>query len=273
MKKIYFLLSMLISSLSAEFNSQTLDVDFTGTCNWNMGLSTSQICAQSFISGLTGTLNKVSADLSVDDYSSFNPVDSNNNPISAMSFTAQIYSGSGCSGTLLASQDFSISFGSSRSMVDITFSSPASVTANQTYTLKITPKPGQTYNDMGMSQNISASWYMTGCGGSPNYIGTPYMNCNVENNDYFFRTYVTTGTLGTLNAKADKEINIYPNPAINTLHITGTSKKENYSINDFSGKQIVSGTVFPNQEINIAKLTPGIYILKLGIKTLKFIKK
>lgn len=57
------------------------------------------------------------------------------------------------------------------------------------------------------------------------------------------------------------------------LPFQGNTKKENYIISDFSGKQISSGTVEPNQEINISNLLPGNYILKLGNKTLKFIKK
>lgn len=273
MKKIYFLLSMLISSLSAGLNAQTLDVNFTGSCDWDMGLDASQIDAQSFTAGLTGTLTKVSFDVTVDNpYSQ--AVNSNNQPISSMSFTAQIFNGDGCSGTLLSSQSFSIPFNTARGFFDIIFSSPAQVTAGQKYTLQITPTPGETFLDMGMNRNVYARWHVTGCSGNPTYSGgTSYIGCSPDIYDFFFKTYVTTGNLEVTNAKAEREISIYPNPAINTLHITGTSKKENYSINDFSGKQIVSGTVFPNQEINIAKLTPGNYILKLGIKTLKFIKK
>lgn len=275
MKKLNFLLSMLITCLSAEFNAQTLDVNFTGTCNYYMGLSSTQIDAQSFTAGLTGALTKVSFDVSVDNPAG-PPVNANNQPISSMSFTAQIYNGDGCSGTLLSSQTFSIPFNTSRTFYDINFASPAQLLAGQTYTIKITPTPGETYEDpflMMGSENVFARWYMTGCSGSPTISGTPYVNCNSYSNDYFFKTYVSTGNLGVTNTKADKEISIFPNPAINTLGISGQTIKENYTINDFSGKQIVSGTVLPNQEINISKLISGNYILKLGNKIIKFIKK
>lgn len=274
MKKLYFIISLLTTSVCSQLNAQTQDVDFTGNCNFYMGLSSTQICAQSFTAGLTGTLSSVSADITVDNVAMFNPVDSNNNPISEMSFTAQIYSGDGCSGTLLSSQTFSIPFGNSRNMVNIAFASPAQVTATQVYTLKITPISGQNYNDpMDGATPLFARWYMTGCSGSAVYSGTPYVNCNANSNDFFFKTFVNTGNLGVMEGNINKNISITPNPAQNELKINGITKNEEYTIYDLSGKKILGGTTNKNEEINISKLEVGQYLLKINNKTIKFIKK
>ena len=274
MKKLYFIISLLTTSVFAQLSAQTLDVDFTGSCNFYMGLSSSQICAQSFTASLTGALSNVSADITVDNFAMFNPVDSNNNPISGMSFTAQIYSGDGCSGTLLSAQTFSIPFGNSRNLVNIAFSSPAQVTATQVYTLKITPLAGQTYNDpMDGATPLFARWYMTGCSGSSVYSGTPYVNCNANSNDFFFKTYVNTSNLGVMEGNINKTISITPNPAQNEIKITGLFKNEEYTVYDLSGKKILGGTINQNEEINISKLEVGQYLLKINNKTIKFIKK
>lgn len=273
MKKLYFIVSLLVSGLSAGLNAQTLDVSFTGTCDWDIGLDASQIDAQSFTAGLTGALTKVSFEVTVDNpYSQ--AVNSNNQPISSMSFTAQIYNGEGCSGTLLSSQSFSIPFNTPRGFYDIIFSSPAQVTSGQKYTIQITPTAGETYNDGSEKMNVYARWHVTGCSGTTPYNdGISYVRCSPEIYDFFFKTYVTTGTLGTAADIANPGLTLYPNPAFNTLNVSGITQKENYTITDFSGKQISSGTLVPNQEINISKLIPGNYLLKLDDKTIKFIKK
>lgn len=274
MKKLYFMISLLVFGLSVQLNAQTLDVDYSGDCGGNYtGLDASQVDAQSFTAGLTGNLSKVSFNVSIDDFSNFNPVNANNQPINSMSFTAQIYDGDGCSGTLLTTQTFSIPFNTAKSFYDITFNTPAQVIAGQKYTIQITPTAGEKYNMMGQN-NIFARWYTGSCSGVPTYSGgTPYVRCSPDIYSFQFKTYVSNGTLGTVGSNANKSISLYPNPVINSLNLSGLTKKENYTINDLSGKQISSGIIEPKQEINISNLLPGNYILKLANKTLKFIKK
>ena len=85
-------------------------------------------------------------------------------------------------------------------------------------------------------------------------------------------------TAGEVNTSNKEEFSIYPNPAVgDVLFIKGKhlDKIKNVSIFDLSGKQIMElGIPFKNKNsIDIHKLIPGVYILKLGYQTLKFIKK
>ena len=73
------------------------------------------------------------------------------------------------------------------------------------------------------------------------------------------------------------ESSVYPNPVTNSLFVKGNQleKIKNAAIYDFSGKQILNlNTPFKKENsIDVQKLLPGVYILKLDSQTLKFIKK
>ena len=57
-------------------------------------------------------------------------------------------------------------------------------------------------------------------------------------------------------------LNMYPNPATgNNVYISGLQKPEKYTISDMSGKVVASGTSMG--EIEISRLTPGIFVLYL----------
>lgn len=74
-------------------------------------------------------------------------------------------------------------------------------------------------------------------------------------------------------------INITPNPAGNTLFLTGYSQPVNYHIYTITGHSTnITGTLTSSQEINITPLPPGLYLLQLlnntgNKQTLKFIKE
>ena len=80
-----------------------------------------------------------------------------------------------------------------------------------------------------------------------------------------------------LNGTEKAEISVYPNPVTNTLFVKGKQleKIKNATVHDFSGKQILNwNDPFKNGNyIDVQKLLPGVYILKLDHQTLKFIKK
>ena len=85
-------------------------------------------------------------------------------------------------------------------------------------------------------------------------------------------------TAGEVNTSNKDEFSIYPNPVVgNVLFVKGKllDKIQNVSIFDLSGKQIMKLSIpFKNKSsIDIQKLIPGVYILKLDYQTLKFIKK
>lgn len=79
------------------------------------------------------------------------------------------------------------------------------------------------------------------------------------------------------NITEKEESSVYPNPVTNSLFVKGNQldKIKNAAIYDFSGKQIFNlDTPFKKENfIDVQKLLPGVYILKLDSQTLKFIKK
>ncbi|NRA12145.1 MAG: T9SS type A sorting domain-containing protein [Crocinitomicaceae bacterium] len=70
------------------------------------------------------------------------------------------------------------------------------------------------------------------------------------------------------------EITAYPNPAVNSIEISGLTQQQNYSIYTMQGDELLKGSVSPNEKIDVSELTNGIYFLKIGNGgTLKFIKE
>jgi hypothetical protein len=70
---------------------------------------------------------------------------------------------------------------------------------------------------------------------------------------------------------------IFPSPATNVLTLKGTLTKSetlNWTIADFSGRAVISGTLHPDQRnIDISKIESGTYLLSIeGQKTKKFSK-
>jgi len=77
-----------------------------------------------------------------------------------------------------------------------------------------------------------------------------------------------------INNKAD--INIYPNPVVDQLNISGDiDKVKSVQIYDLSGKLIksISNPFVNEKSINVQSLLPNTYILNINGKSVKFIKK
>jgi polyhydroxybutyrate depolymerase len=94
----------------------------------------------------------------------------------------------------------------------------------------------------------------------------------------FFSKYDIHGLINT--TSVEKQINhtsilVYPNPAITTLTLEfDDNKPYHYSLSTMLGEIInegISNSKF--QEIQIASLSPGMYLLKVGDKTYKFMKQ
>ncbi|MCR5862367.1 T9SS type A sorting domain-containing protein [Flavobacterium sp. J372] len=69
-----------------------------------------------------------------------------------------------------------------------------------------------------------------------------------------------------------KTWSLYPNPASNTLTITTTADlTENFTtIYDITGRQVLNEKF--NETINVSALPAGVYILKIGEMSRKFVK-
>ncbi len=70
----------------------------------------------------------------------------------------------------------------------------------------------------------------------------------------------------------NSDIFIYPNPVSNIIMIQGidSSDMQSYSIFDTYGKKIIEGEF--NKQIDVSYLIPGVYFIKVGNKSYKFIK-
>lgn len=65
---------------------------------------------------------------------------------------------------------------------------------------------------------------------------------------------------------------ISPNPATNQLMVTGTSYAGPYQVIDLNGRRVAEGELSPfNKLVLLPELTPGMYLLRLGRGTAKFI--
>ena len=86
-----------------------------------------------------------------------------------------------------------------------------------------------------------------------------------------FKVDLASLSVSEFNRVNQKEVKIYPNPAIEKLNVYNSPSKE-YKIYDMTGRVINSGTLERNS-INVSELSSGNYILKTGEITTKFIKK
>ncbi|MBW8360885.1 MAG: T9SS type A sorting domain-containing protein [Kaistella sp.] len=79
-------------------------------------------------------------------------------------------------------------------------------------------------------------------------------------------------TLG-LNTSEKEDFVMYPIPAKNELFFKGISKAADYEIHFTDGKLVKKGKYIPSASINISELVPGIYVMSINGKYLKFTKK
>ena len=79
-----------------------------------------------------------------------------------------------------------------------------------------------------------------------------------------------TGGVGIHDANVEKP-KVYYSSATNSLIIKNI-KNQKYDIYNITGMQILSG-ILNAEEINVSNLSKGIYLIKIGNSTVKFIKK
>ena len=86
-------------------------------------------------------------------------------------------------------------------------------------------------------------------------------------------TYLAAETI----EKPHFEVSIYPNPVADFLNVNGANlnKIEKAELFDFTGKLVleVNKPFILKNNLNVTSLSPGIYVLKLGETSQKFIKK
>jgi hypothetical protein len=236
--------SLIIIILAAVFSigkttAQTLDVNFTGTCNSYISLTETQDLAQTFTPGVSGSLTKVTVGVSV----------SACTYTSVMTGVANIYIGD-CSGTLLTTEPFTFTTGTPLSMREIILTSQPNIIAGNTYSIQLITDAGQDCNDDtwggGPIQSVSGAWHLENiwnCGGS--YAGgTAYdPGCIPYPGDYYIQTYVTVPPCITDQTVTTTNTSLcIPNSG--TTITTGSSEVGiNYYLRNNSDNSVIDGPI------------------------------
>ena len=81
---------------------------------------------------------------------------------------------------------------------------------------------------------------------------------------------------GTMNATGISDVTlnkptVYYNPSIDAIMVQG-AENQKYDIFNVTGMQILSG-VLNTEEVSVSTLSRGLYLIKIGNTTVKFIKK
>lgn len=160
----------------------------------------------------------------------------------------------------------------------------SSIGSNDNYILKMSPD-GEKLWFLQDSTDFPNAYYMSALiSGSQNDLYALYSFYNamgvVENGTLY--SFLSNGDFDILliQLKSDNMLNIaegqlsiviYPNPASDLIKIEGLNGKEVvYSIMNSDGQEVSNGTT--NCEIILINLAPGLYFLKLGEITVRFIK-
>jgi len=77
----------------------------------------------------------------------------------------------------------------------------------------------------------------------------------------------------SINAPTNAGVNIFPNPATDKIFIKGILQGEKIVITDISGKTLISETANDEAIISVSSLAKGLYLIKTGNNTTKFIKE
>jgi len=185
MRKLLLNLLVLSVVFIGKSNAQTTDQSHTGSISYNSSIIEGWTPGQSFTAGISGSLNKVSIDLTISTCSE---------PLSSFSMTVDIIDGDGFGGAILSTEHVTIPIPYSRNMFPITFSSPTSVISGQVYTIRTTADANQICDDDGFGDiyMASASWYTSD--GDTYSNGVPYNYGNgtlyTGGVDYYFETKV-----------------------------------------------------------------------------------
>ena len=124
--------------------------------------------------------------------------------------------------------------------------------------------------EIGSTANETAhSVWQTADGGYILAGGNPY--------DYKIVKLSSDNTAGTEDFSPTNSINIYPNPIAETLFINSKDAVTEYQIYSLEGRKLISGEDENLSQIDVSKLSPGNYIVKLktkdGEQSYKIIKK
>ncbi|MBO6027322.1 MAG: choice-of-anchor J domain-containing protein [Bacteroidales bacterium] len=86
-------------------------------------------------------------------------------------------------------------------------------------------------------------------------------------------TYEAYFQSNAVNEFGENMLNLYPNPAKESVRIEGLENETEMRIYNSLGKMVKVMSVNADQEINVSDLAPGIYMIRCGRQTLRFVKE
>lgn len=87
------------------------------------------------------------------------------------------------------------------------------------------------------------------------------------------KTYEAYFQSNAVNEFGESMLNIYPNPAKESVRIEGLENETEMRVYNSLGKMVKTMIVNADQEINVSDLAPGIYMIRCGKQTLRFVKE
>lgn len=90
--------------------------------------------------------------------------------------------------------------------------------------------------------------------------------------DNFRRLKSTDGCtiLGIEDQQKSHSLSLYPNPVNDVLYIKDKNDNQSFSIYNWIGEKVLESN---SDKVNVSQLASGIYVLKTGVTTLKFVKQ
>ena len=107
--------------------------------------------------------------------------------------------------------------------------------------------------------------------GGSGYQGTTASTTN----DFLFQVDIIDAPLGLEDfTSKENTLQLFPNPAVNYIQISGLTKTETYTIYNILGAVVSHGNIANKEQMNIKNLTNGLYVLKLkNGNAFTFVKK
>ena len=127
----------------------------------------------------------------------------------------------------------------------------------------------------GMRVALSNDWYL-----NPDALPYAVFVSWFDNDDEEIKYKITNANLypdckptQTGAIKLGKRTKVYPNPAMNVLNIADSKRNSCYNITDIMGRNVQTGTIITDGNIDITGLLPGMYFLDIdGKEKVKFTK-
>ena len=127
-------------------------------------------------------------------------------------------------------------------------------------------------DDRGQTEWVQYTVDLDAYAGHTGYVAIRHFGCTDQ---YMLNVDDIVITLGTdvVSEQNAMTLKVYPNPAKETLRIEGLEADATVEIYNSLGMMVKTLTASADEEINISNLTPGIYMLRCGKQTIRFVKE